>query len=139
MYRSVRGSVIPASITGSMADDDRYPYTISPTITECANEPQMESKSQMREKISKLGPKLVSPKRTLGTGPVLVGKLDTVEEVKEVKENSFSISLPSISSSASGPLHSNNYDTISSTFNKYDTISSSSNITKREKTASNKY
>ena len=79
----------------------------SPTITECANEPQIESKSEMRRRISNLGPKVVSPKRTLGTGPVLVGRLEPVKEGGEIKDETgdikdVSISLPSMSSNASG-------------------------------------
>jgi len=88
----------------------------------------------MREKISKLGPKLVSPKRGLGTGPVLIGKLEPVEEGKEIKENSISISLPSISSNSSEIIPFSTNDAVFSTTNKYDTISNTSNISKREKT-----
>ena len=104
---SLRGSVVPASImgstTGSVLENNRFRYAVSPTITECPNEPQMESKFQMRQKISKLGPKLVSPKRTLGTGPVLIGKLDPVTEVKEFQNLAMSLSLNSSSTHASMP------------------------------------
>ena len=66
----------------------------------------MESKTEMRRRISNLGPKVVSPKRTLGTGPVLVGRLEPVKEGGEIKEDGgdikdISISLPSMSSNAS--------------------------------------
>ena len=77
---SIRASVIPASMAGSHYEPTSRQFLYSPTITECANEEQMETKTEMRKKISMLGPKLVSPKRTLGSGPVLVGKLEAVPE-----------------------------------------------------------
>jgi hypothetical protein len=77
---SIRASVIPASMAGSHYEPTNRQFLYSPTITECANEEQMETKTEMRKKISMLGPKLVSPKRTLGSGPVLVGKLEAVPE-----------------------------------------------------------
>ena len=61
---SIRASVIPASMAGSHYEPTSRQFLYSPTITECANEEQMETKTEMRKKISMLGPKLVSPKRT---------------------------------------------------------------------------
>jgi len=65
----------------------------SPTVSNCTNEPQIESKEQMRARMARVsavinGPKLVSPKRTLGSGPVLVGKLEPVEENETMSSHS---------------------------------------------------
>lgn len=83
-HSSIRGSAIPASIAGSNIGDIPRRMVSSPTVSNCTNEPQIESKSAMRARMARvsasLGPKLVSPKRTLGSGPVLVGKLEPVDE-----------------------------------------------------------
>ena len=101
--QSTRGSIFPASIAGttysdpdgrivnrsdlSRLDIDRENgHRASPTVSNCTNEPQIESKAEMRRKMSRVSavlnstPKLVSPKRGLGSGPVLVGRLETVPE-----------------------------------------------------------
>ena len=72
------------SIAGSNIITTRRQIS-SPTVSNCTNEPQIESKEQMRARMARVsavinGPKLVSPKRTLGSGPVLVGKLEPVDE-----------------------------------------------------------
>merc|ERR1719204_1722046 len=70
----------------------------SPTVSNCTNEPQIESKEKMRQRMAKVSlalkgsPKVVSPKRTLGSGPVLVGKLETVAE-KELETTQLETSL----------------------------------------------
>ncbi|CAG5088596.1 Oidioi.mRNA.OKI2018_I69.PAR.g11895.t1.cds [Oikopleura dioica] len=105
---SIRASVIPASMAGSHYEPTSRQFLYSPTITECANEEQMETKTEMRKKISMLGPKLVSPKRTLGSGPVLIGKLESVPEKSPIKTpqkaSSSSSDRPSISASTLTPI-----------------------------------
>ena len=94
----------------------------SPTVSNCTNEPQIESKEKMRQRMAKVSlalkgspkvrtsiiihlfplkiqffqychpKKVVSPKRTLGSGPVLVGKLETVAE-KELETTQLETSL----------------------------------------------
>merc|ERR1712131_111535 len=94
---SLRGSVFPASIAGSELDLGRG-FMTSPTVSNCTNEPQIESKEKMRQRMAKVSlalkgsPKVVSPKRTLGSGPVLVGKLETVAE-KELETTQLETSL----------------------------------------------